>query len=456
VSLSGCCSLVRKALLFAVLALLGGCALVQEAPPPLRLKDFSADKISAGSTLMGPVRWTARTEGGSGPLSYEFTSIDGEGREARWQGGEESFEWRPPHSGTYRMKVAVRDQDGNAAESDWSAEFAVSRPRFAVLPLQNLSGGPAPLAAIRTSLLDLLQAEGGEVVSDSDLEKFMAAERMRNVGGIDGPLAAKMREATGAEAVLITSLELYTEQFPPRIALLARLVSLGEEPVILWMDSVGLAGDDRPGLLGLGLIEKPELLRDKALRRLVDSLKRQLAGEGQKLDAAGKFQPKLAYGSRGLDRERKYRVAVGPFFNLSDRKYGGEIMALHFVSALQKIGRFEVIEPGMVLTEMLRFRIIMDDGVSLPGVGNLVSNLEADFFLSGKVFDYQDPKGGWGMPVVDFSAEMIEVQNGEVVWTSKSYNAGTDGVFFFDWGRVTTASAMAAEMALAVSGLIAQ
>lgn len=335
-------------------------------------------------------------------------------------------------------------------------EVASPRPKIAVFPVQNLSGGVAPLAEIRAALVGFLEVNCCEVVGEKELQAVMAAERVRNVGGITGPLAIKMHEAIGADSVLITSLELYNEQFPPKISLLARLVSLTDPPVILWMDSVGLAGDEAPGILGLGLITQPDQLRDKALRTLVSSLKAHLTGEKASLEAAGRFYPKMAYGTVSLDAEKKYRIAVTTFFNFSDRKYAGELMALHFVDALQKFDNIEVIEPGIVLEEMLRFRIIMEDGFSKPAAGNLFVSLKPDFVFSGKVFDYQDYAGEWGMPVVDFSTEMIDGQNREVVWTSKSYNAGSDGVFFFDWGRVTTARTMASGMARAISGLIAQ
>lgn len=277
---------------------------------------------------------------------------------------------------------------------------------------------------------------------------------MRYVGGINAIRAEKLKEITGAEAVLITTLELYDEQSPFKIALLSRLVSLAASPEILWVDSASLSGDDSPGFLGLGLIEYPEELRSKALEILVGSLAQSPAGAQKAQTLPEKFQPKMAYGRQDMDWEGKAKVAVPPFLNLSDRKYGGKIMALHFLEALQQNGRFTVIEPGVVLEELLRFRIIMDDGISIPQAEAIFSSFKADFVLSGKVFDYQDPKGKWGEPVVDFSAEMLANENREVVWTSKSYNAGSNGVFFFDWGRVTTASAMAAHMTRAISDSI--
>ncbi|MEN8258333.1 MAG: hypothetical protein ABFS09_10780 [Thermodesulfobacteriota bacterium] len=420
------------------------------------MQTLRADKNSPQSSLKVPVVWSAETTGGMAPLSYEFLYADSNGQVLKQQGLSPSGEWWPARAGTYRVKVVVRDQLDRAAHSPWSAEFEISRPLVAVLPLQNLSRAAAPLAMIRTEILSLLQGKGFDVVSDPDLQGFMAKHRMRKVGGINGSLAEKLKEATGAEALLITTLELYDEQPPLKIALHCRLVSLARSPEILWVDNVGLAGDDSAGLLGLGLIEEPEAMRSEALEILVGSLAQSLASNKKAAALAGKFQPKMARAALDRAWEGKAKVAVPPFYNVSDRKYGGEIMALHFLKALQESERFTVIEPGVVHDELLRFRIIMDDGISIPQAEAMVSSFDADFVLSGKVFDYQDTKGHWGGPVVDFSAELFDNQNRRLVWTSKSYNAGSDGVFFFDWGRFTTASAMAAQMTRAISRLLSQ
>ncbi len=405
---------------------------------------------------MAPVVWSVETAGGVEPFSYEFLWADSSGQIMKQQSSSPTWQWWPDRAGTYWLKVIVRDRFGNRAQSHWSSEFEITRPLIAALPLQNLSSTTAPLAMIRTELIALIQDAGFDLVADSDLQQFMASQRMRKVGGINGRRAERLKEATGAEALLITTLELYDEQLPLKIALLCRLVSLGQSPEILWVNSVALGGDDAPGILGLGLIEQPAALRSKALEALVTSLTQSLAGAKRVQPLPGKFQPKMAHATQERGWTGKAKVAVPPFYNVSDRKYGGEIMALHFLEALQQSGRFTVIEPGVVYDELLRFRIIMDDGISIPQAKAIFNTFKADFVLSGKVFDYQDTKGDWGMPVVDFSAEMLDNKNSQLVWTSKSYNGGSDGVFFFDWGRFTTASAMAAHMTRAISGFFAQ
>ena len=169
-----------------------------------------------------------------------------------------------------------------------------------------------------------------------------------------------------------------------------------------------------------------------------------------------KFSPKVVYRSPVIDPETKYRVAVLPFYNLSERKYADEIIAFHFVKQLLPYKNFDVIEPGIVRKALLGLRVILDDGLSLSNAGATFSLLNADLILSGKVIDYQDYEGSLGKPKVDFSALLIERKSREVVWSSKSYNQGDDGVFFFDVGRVNTANVMASEMAHQVVEMIAE
>ena len=161
--------------------------------------------------------------------------------------------------------------------------------RVAVLPVENLSGAAAPLKKIRESLTGELKARGFRVLDGNILEEFMAGHRMRHIGGIDGATARALMEQTGAGAVLISSLELYDGTMPPKISLTTRLVSTADPPTVLWMDSAGMAGDDSPGILDLGVIEDPNVLLKKAIGETLKS-------ESQKesfLEEWLKFQSKI-------------------------------------------------------------------------------------------------------------------------------------------------------------------
>jgi hypothetical protein len=140
--------------------------------------------------------------------------------------------------------------------------------------------------------------------------------------------------------------------------------------------------------------------------------------------------------------------------NVSKKKHAGEIVMLQFVKELSKAEDFTVIEPGVVRQHLLAMRIIMYDGASLPDIEVLINGLDADLILIGKVFDYQDIEAAAGTPKADFSVMLVEKTSGKIIWASKSYNQGDDGVTLFDWGNITTASTMVSEMVRAVRSML--
>lgn len=321
--------------------------------------------------------------------------------------------------------------------------------KIAVFPIYNLSGRTAPLTTIRWLLLEDLKDAGVTFIEDDLLESVMAKYRVRYIGGLDQPTAQAMRQEAGVDGVLITSLELFDEVTPPKIALTSRLVSTGNPAEILWIDGVGLAGDDAPGLLDIHLVTDPQILLKRAIHHLILSLADFLSGQGKQADThppPKKFSPGHIYRSGVPLEDRTLKVAVVPFFNLSARSFSGEIMALHFIRQLWAHEDFRVVEPGLVRQQLLELRIVMDSGISLADVDVIALRLNADFVLNGKAIDYQDYQGYNGTSKVDFSAQLIGSASRETLWSVKSHHNGNDGVFFFDWGQVNTAYVLASDM----------
>ncbi len=320
----------------------------------------------------------------------------------------------------------------------------------AVLPFENLSGTFTPIREIRIAFISKLKEQGFDVLDEDALDRIMARHRIRYVGGIDQAGARAFKAGAGVKGVLLTSLELYNDLNPPRIALTSRLVSTGDETIILWMDGVGLAGDDSPGILGLGLIEDPKRLVNNALQSLSDSLANYVWNDRRPIYGRGRerrFEPKLSYRSPEIEPAEKYTIAVIPFFNMSNRKNAGEIVLLHFVTELTKIPSFNVIEFGVVRQRLLNARVILQGGIALTDVDLVANSLGADFLMTGKVMDYQDYQGSGGTAKIDFSTLVLERKRRRIVWSSQSHSQGDDGVFFFDLGRVNTAYVMMSRMA---------
>lgn len=334
-------------------------------------------------------------------------------------------------SGCAKLSPAVQGETGAGVAS------------IAILPVDNLSGGPAPVKALRQELADRLKAKGLSILPDELLDAFMTLHRVRYVGGVDKATSVAFRNEMGVSAVLITSLELYNESYPPRIALTARLVATGDDPRIVRMERSAMAGDDAPGLLGIGLIEDPGVLRGKALDRLADALTDGERGKGGGLA----LPPESLYSTQALDPRRTYSVAVLPFFNKSSRKYAGEILALHFIRELAGYPMFNVIEPGVLREQLLQYRVIMEEGVSLADAEIVFGMFKSDLLLSGNVNDYEDHQGTFGAPKVAFSALMLDQESRKAVWAVNAHYTGDDRVYFFDFGKVNTASGLAAAIA---------
>jgi TolB-like protein len=323
-----------------------------------------------------------------------------------------------------------------------------TKARIAILPFENLSGSAVPLNTIRGALIERFEKQGIMVLGDEALNLFMARNRMRYTGGVTPDIAQAFKKEVGVDAVLITSIELYDESVPPKLSIFSQLVSTGGNPEILWMDSAGLAGDDNPGLLAIGMIDDPVVLRNKALGMLAKSLMNYFdRGKTTFEGPARSFPPNTLYRSRAIKLDnRTSTVIVAPFMNASERTNAGEIVALQFVEQLKKSERLTVIHQGLVRQELLNLRIIMDDGLSLSNVDALFSTIDADFVVTGKVFAFQDYRGVAGTPKVGFTTIVIEKKSRRVVWASDSYRQGNDGVYFFDFGQINNAHAMASNM----------
>jgi TolB-like protein len=372
-------------------------------------------------------------------------------------------------------KAPIEEGAAGRVGSGESSGIAVVPPLdksavIAVLPLENLSGGMAPLEAIRGLLLSKLRENGIQLLDDEDLEEFMERHRIRNTGGLNAAASRAIQEETGVGAYLVTSLEAHRDTEPELVSLISRLVQSGEASRIVWMDSVSLSAGSHPGLLGLSAIEDPDILLDRAMQCLADSLGRSLreAGEPNPAEPANTYygcnaraevvalsserrgrarhRPRIIFRSPAIRADRRYSVAVIPFLNLSHRSHAGKIAALLFVKHLIRSAQFTVVDPGLLREQLLKYRVIMAAGPSLANAEIISSDISlgVDLVFSGTVFDYQDAVG---IPKVEFSLKIIEGRSRQLVWSSRSHNDGEEGVVFFDVGRVYTAHQLASDMA---------
>ncbi len=434
---------------------LAGCSGLRGTP--LQMPQLVAAKASPQPALGGQILWQATVTGGAPPLSYEFRLLTEHRLTVVKRGPENQWDWLPRNPGNYQISVKVEDAYGTSTVSPWQPyriKPGIDRnSRIAVLPIENLSGAKAPLQQISVAYADMLQETGLQLMGTEQLENFMYRHRMRYTGGIGAGISAALRDEDQVAAVMITSLESYEDSVPPKIALISRLVLCQDTPRIAWIDGVGLSGADHPGLLSLGRIDRIEELQKKALATLRASFENYLAGNRPRGNRSEEQPPRDYYRATDFSSENSYRLAIVPFLNRYARKNAGFVIPLHLINSLADHENLDLIEPGLIREQLLKYRLIMQAGPSLAIADALAhkSTLNADLILSGYVFDYQDQSG---TPKIDFSTRLFSGPERKIIWWSRSYAAGDDDVYFFDLGRYRSAHVLTEDMSRAIGQLL--
>ncbi len=317
------------------------------------------------------------------------------------------------------------------------------RTRMALFPVDNASGVSVATRELAIRLEVELRRRGLDVASGDVVESFLARHRVRTTAGVDAATARAAREELGVQAVLLASVDLYRARGTPLFGMSMRLVSAEPAPSILWMDGTERAGDDSPGLFGLGVAGSVRELEEEALSRMADSLSRFLRGRGPgvtRCAAGARFEPRILYRAPLSRRRPRVSVAVLPFVNQTGQPNAGEVVGLAFVRELAATRWIDVRDPGVVRAQLLRHRIVLEGGVSHEAARVSLGSMDVDVVVSGRVHAFD------GSPKVDFTVVALDTWTNHIVWQSSSFNRGSDGVFFFDAGRVRTANELACRM----------
>jgi hypothetical protein len=326
-------------------------------------------------------------------------------------------------------------------------------PRVALLPVYSLAGGGFVAGTVLAEVGAALARAGVEIVDAAAVDEFLTARRIRFTGGIDADAAAEARDALGVDALLITTVQRYAEVPVPQFSMTLRLVSAAKDPEILWTDAVSLAGDDAPGLLGLGRVTDLQKLQALGIGRCARSLEAFLRGARRPASACqeGGVAPRIAFRSERLDEKDRFTVAVLPFVNDTDRRDAGDLVALEVLRQLTSSGRFRVFEPGVVRRQLLGLRVVQEEGVSLEEARLLTQSLGADLVIAGRVFAYFENPSAFEAPTAEFTVTAIHRGDKQTFWQSSSYARGDAGLHLFGLGKVATTGTLTCRMAAAVA-----
>ncbi|HEY6004907.1 MAG TPA: hypothetical protein VIV57_18665, partial [Anaeromyxobacter sp.] len=315
--------------------------------------------------------------------------------------------------------------------------------RVAIFPPESLAPGAGRDAGLATSAAEVAARAGLEVVAGDEVERFLAEERIRYTAGLDRFVARAAREKLGVDGVLFTTLE-SGGAGALRIAVTMRLVTTRDLPEIVWMDGFARTGSDAPGLLGLGIIEDPQKLRSQAFDALARSLAAARSGarrEGGRCQPGRVYAPKFSFRLPPLAGSAERTVIVLPFLDSSRRRNAGEVVRLGVIRQLLSARGLHLVDPGEVRQVLLDYRIILQGGVSLASARTILKTLRADWVVVGDVRRFDEERAA-----AEFNLHVLDSETEEIVWQSRSYNDGDDGVHFFGIGRVSTSSALVCRM----------
>ena len=468
---TSCLNKLSAVILALLLVCLPACIKRPQSSDRWRIRSvfLQPQKPSPQAAADGSMAWEAKTVGGHGKIFYEFHSLS-QGVEVTEQVGlSPEWKWAPRFPGEYQVKVIARDNNGHEVQSGWSSAYKILpavRPGdlLAVLPIDNQSGVRIPDRKILEIEISDLKAMGFRILAPEKLDAFMKRHRVRYTGGVSSEVAAALRNETGVKAVLITSLDAYQESGLPKLSIFERLVTCRQEPVIVWIDGVGLSGGDNPGLLGLGLIKDSNRLLSNALGQIHASLQKYLDGEIQtyrlsatkssaKFDFNGRFKPFEFYKKNSFKSYSKYNVAILPFRDRYSRISRSSTLQLYLIKSFFPYQNLTLIEPGIVRSALLRYHIVMKGGTSLA-VSDILSSpgiIGANIIISGDILSYQDSNN---LPKLDFSLQVFNAKKRTVVCWSRTSITGKDNTYFFNLGKILLAHRLVDGACQAISSML--
>lgn len=119
------------------------------------------------------------------------------------------------------------------------------------------------------------------------------------------------------------------------------------------------------------------------------------------------------------------RVAVYPFYNLSQDMFGGQRVQSVFLTELLARGVVEVVDRGEMLAAIAELKLPPDSILSPEQVVALGKRLQAEGIFFGTVEEYGAERGAEQVQVVTATYQLCEAQTGRVVWSSQTRTDGT-------------------------------
>ncbi|MEW5800838.1 MAG: GNA1162 family protein [bacterium] len=146
--------------------------------------------------------------------------------------------------------------------------------------------------------------------------------------------------------------------------------------------------------------------------------------------------------------QRIKRIAVLPFYNLSERLDAEIIVTNLFISEIANERRFSVVKYGDVQEFLWQHNVQSTETITKEVVKELVDRFSVEGVILGTINQYREwSPDGKEPAVVEISARLVDCENGQTVWFGRETRTGRDAVKVFDIGEIRFCSQLTVNVA---------
>jgi len=255
---------------------------------------------------------------------------------------------------------------------------------IAMLPMANQSGDAQATTDIIPIIIRTLKDAGIGIITPDELRPVLRKHRIRAVGMVGRDGAEAVASESGAEFLLIGSLDFYLSGDNPGIGYSLHLLHV-PEMIPFWAVSISASGSESIGLLGLGGIGRVDSLTMLLTSKVAD----QISGAVEHYPSAG------VSGSSPI-------IAIVPFDDIDQDQPIGAVASAYMLTQLVRDG-IRIVEPGVARETFLEMNRAPRGEIDHGLIDLLHDSLDVDFVITGAVDNYSVTATGAGGIRADIS-----------------------------------------------------
>jgi hypothetical protein len=286
--------------------------------------------------------------------------------------------------------------------------------KLAILPFENSTeNSEAREIAMRMVHQEIWSSNIAQV-SHSAIDETLRDNRIRNTGSLNRKQITEIADNTGADLILLGSIDFFEQNRTPQVGFSARLLD-AKTGEIIGIESRYAGGDDYITIFGLGRIENIEKLAKREMHMIIRALDE---AARQHIDTTGREE---------ISQTNPTTVILIPFLNLTRAGTVNQAVSNIVLDALFHDG-YRVIEPGMVEYQ-LRSRFVLPFGeIDEDDLKAVASDFNAEYCITGSITQYgvTSTQTGLTVPSVEIMTRVLDASTGKLLWAGQVQRSGDD------------------------------